>query len=137
MTQKEFEALVVEENEKLAQVMEEENALKGELERQIKDLRAIITRASALLRDRNADVKHCQDRIETAGREKRLRLLKAQMELERKECITIHDAHQIRKKMIEATKKAVSGIPGVDAEKVNVNFEFLENGDCDWEVTLD
>lgn len=137
MTQKEFEALVVEENEKLAQVVEEENALKGELERQIKDLRAIITRASALLHDRNADVKHCQDRIETAGREKRLRLLKAQMELEHKECITIHDAHQIRKKMIEATKKAVSGIPGVDAEKVNVNFEFLENGDCDWEVTLD
>lgn len=137
MTQKEFEALVVEENEKLAQVMEEENALKDELERQAKDLRAIITRASSLLRDRNADIKHCRDRIETAGREKRLRLLKAQMELERKECITMHDAHQIRKKMIEATKKAVSGIPGVDAEKVNVNFEFLENGNCEWEVTLD
>lgn len=137
MTQKEFEALVVEENEKLAQVVEEENALKDELERQIKELRAIITRASVLLHDRNADVKHCQDRIGTAGREKRLRLLKAQMELEHKECITIHDAHQVRKKMIEAVKKAVSGIPGVDAEKVNVNFEFLENGDCDWEVTLD
>ena len=137
MTQKEFEALVVEENEKLAQVVEEENALKDELERQIKELRAIITRASVLLHDRNVDVKHCQDRIETAGREKRLRLLKAQMELEHKECITIHDAHQVRKKMIEAVKKAVSGIPGVDAEKVNVNFEFLENGDCDWEVTLD
>lgn len=137
MTQKEFEALVVEENEKLAQVMEAENAKKGELERQAKDLRAIITRASSLLRDRNADIKHCRDRIENACREKRLRLLKAQMELEHKECITIHDAHQIRKKMIDATKKAVSGIPGVDAEKVNVNFEFLENGDCDWEVTLD
>lgn len=137
MTQKEFEALVVEENEKLAQVMVEESALKDEFERQAKDLRAIITRASSLLRDRNADIKHCRDRIETACREKRLRLLKAQMELEPKECITIHDAHQIRKKMIEATKKAVSGIPGVDAEKVNVNFEFLENGNCDWEVTLD
>lgn len=137
MTQKEFEALVVEENEKLAQVMEEENALKAKLEVVVRDLRSAIAEMKKLLDERSADMKHCNDRIETACREKRLRLLKAQMELEHKECITIHDAHQIRKKMIEATKKAVSGIPGVDAEKVNVNFEFLENGDCDWEVTLD
>lgn len=137
MTQKEFEALVVEENEKLAQVVEEENAKRAKLEVAVRNLCTAMDATKKLLREMRVDIKHCQDRIETAGREKRLRLLKAQMELEHKECITIHDAHQIRKKMIEATKKAVSGIPGVDAEKVNVNFEFLENGDCNWEVTLD
>lgn len=137
MTQKEFDALVVEENEKLARVVEEENALKAKLEVVVRDLRSAIAEMKILLDERSADMKHCNERIEEAAREKHMRLAKASLELEHKECITIHDAHQIRKKMIEAVKKAVSGIPGVDAEKVNVNFEFLENDNCDWEVTLD
>lgn len=137
MTQKEFDALVVEENEEFARVVEAENAHKAALKEAIIQMRHDSSHIDHLIRQQSYALESCNERIAKATREKRIKLAKAQMELEHQECITIHDAHQIRKKMIEAVKKAVSGIPGVDAEKVNVNFEFLENGDCDWEVTLD
>lgn len=137
MTQKEFDALVVEENEKLARVVEAEGESIAKIEESIKECNSRIASWREILENLKIDKRRCQERQETAGRQKRIKLAKANAELEPNECITMHDAHQIRKKMIEAVKKAVSGIPGVDAEKVNVNFEFLENGNCDWEVTLD